>query len=499
MTSLLLRGARLVGRDGSPADILVEDGLVSAIAPDIAPGAAEVVDLDGRFVAPGLWDGHVHMEQWALVRRRLDVSSATSAAQAAASVAGRIQQSRPTDRDLLVGYGFRDALWPDAPTLDALDRVSRTPDGHDLPVALVSADLHAVWLNTAGLALVGATPVSFPDGLLREQPAFDASTAITAVDGARMDDWVADASRAAAARGVVGIVDLEMTLSLDAWTARVRAGNDLLRVRCGVYPSDLDAVVARGLRTGDVLAGTSGLVEMGPFKVITDGSLNTRTAYCHDPYPAVDGTPGGVGVPTFTLDELVALLSKASAAGLVPAVHAIGDHANTLALDAYEAAGCTGGIEHAQLLRAVDVARFARLGITASVQPEHAMDDRDIAEVYWPGRTGRAFPLESLEAAGVALRLGSDAPVAPLDPWIAMAAAVTRSRDGREPWHPEQRLPAAVALAASTDGRASVVGGSVADLVVLEADPLASDSIGVLREMPVAATLLAGRFTHRDV
>lgn len=497
MTSLLLRDARLVGRDGSPTDVLVEDGIVEAIAPDITPGDAEVVDLDGRFIAPGLWDGHVHMEQWALVRQRLDVSPAPSAAATVALVATRIQESRPADRDLLVGYGFRDALWPDAPTLDALDRASRTPDGRDVPVALVSADLHAVWLNSAGLTLIGVSATAFPDGLLREQPAFDASTAITAVDGARMDDWVADASRAAAARGVVGIVDLEMTLSLDAWAARVQAGNDVLRVRCGVYPSDLDAVIARGLRTGDVVPGTAGLVEVGPFKVITDGSLNTRTAYCHDPYPAVDGRPGGVGVPTFTLDELVALLVTASAAGLVPAVHAIGDHANSLALDAYEAAGCVGSIEHAQLLRARDVARFARLSITASVQPEHAMDDRDIAEVYWPGRTDRAFPLESLEKAGVRLRLGSDAPVAPLDPWVAIAAAVTRSRDGREPWHPEQRLPAAVALAASTDGRAAVVAGSVADLVVLDADPLAPGSIDALREMPVAATLLAGRFTHR--
>ncbi|AMM20397.1 hypothetical protein AX769_09860 [Frondihabitans sp. PAMC 28766] len=493
--SLLLRNARLVGRDGQPTDILLEDGLVSALAQGIAPGPAQVVDLDGRFVAPGLWDNHVHMEQWALVRQRLDVSSAGSAREAADLVARRIREGRPADRDLLVGYGFRDALWPDAPDLVLLDAAGAAL-GEAVPVALVSADLHAVWLNSAGLALIGLPPEASPTGLLREQAAFDASTAITAVDSTRMDDWVADAAKAAATRGVVGVVDLEMTLSLGAWTTRVGDGIDQLRVRCGVYPSDLDIVIARGLRTGDILPGTDGLVEMGPFKVITDGSLNTRTAYCHDPYPMVDGRAGGVGLPTFTLDELVALMSRASGAGLVPAVHAIGDHANTLALDAYERVGCRGTIEHAQLLRWADVARFARLGVTASVQPEHAMDDRDIAEVYWPGRTDRAFALETLEAAGVALRLGSDAPVAPLDPWVAISAAVTRSRDGREPWHPAQRVSAAVALAASTDGRSSVAVGSVADLAVLVADPLAAESTEALRDMAVDATLLGGRFTH---
>ncbi len=494
MTSTLLRRARLVGRDPEPTDILVEDGMVSAIASGISAGQAEVVGLDGRFVAPGLWDNHVHMEQWALVRQRLDVSAASSAREVVAAVRLRIHEARPADRDLLVGYGFRDALWPDAPTLALLDEASAAggPTGAAVPVALVSHDLHAVWLNTAGLRLVGLSPDEHPTGLVREQAAFDASAVITAVDGSRIDEWVADASRAAAERGVVGIVDLEMTLSIDRWVSRVAAGNDLLRVRCGVYPGDLDGVIGRGLRTGDVLPGSSGLIEMGPFKVITDGSLNTRTAWCHEPYAG----GGGVGLPSYDLDELTVLMGRAAQAGLVPAVHAIGDRANTLALDAFERIGCSGSIEHAQLLRWADVERFARLGVVASVQPEHAMDDRDVADVYWAGRTDRAFALETLASAGVVLRLGSDAPVAPLDPWVAIAAAVERSRGGREPWHPEQRLPAALALAASTDGRDAVAAGSRADLVVLDADPLSSDAAS-LRTFPVAATLLGGRFTHR--
>jgi predicted amidohydrolase YtcJ len=191
--------------------------------------------------------------------------------------------------------------------------------------------------------------------------------------------------------------------------------------------------------------------------------------------------------------ELIELMTIASAAGIEPAVHAIGDRANHLALDAFEEVGCTGRIEHAQLVANDDIARFARLGVTASVQPEHAMDDRDVADELWAGRTGRAFPLAELHRAGVRLAFGSDAPVARLDPWLSIASAVARSRGDREPWHPENAVSRQVALAASA--RSTVSVGDVADLAVLERDPLAC-TLAELRRMPVAATLLGGRFTH---
>ena len=121
------------------------------------------------------------------------------------------------------------------------------------------------------------------------------------------------------------------------------------------------------------------------------------------------------------------------------------------------------------------------------------MDDRDVADRLWARDTDRAFPIAELLATGARLAFGSDAPVAPLDPWIAIAAAVGRSRDGREPWHPEQRIPASAALDASVRSRIAV--GEPADLVVLDADPLTAE-LDELRGMPVAATLLGGRFTY---
>lgn len=488
---ILLRAARLTGSSGVPLDVLVKDGVVTAMGEIKNHSVQNVVDLDGRWLSPGLWDSHVHMDQWALVRQRLDLSSVTSAAEAASLVRRRLQANPPPVQQPLIGYGFQDALWRDVPTREMLDSVSA-----DVAVILVSKDLHTLWLNSPALA--AHAHVEHPTGLLRENEAFEVNARISAVSEAQLDAWVADAADAAAARGIVGIVDLEMTFSVDRWARRVAGGTRSLRVRTGVYPDSLETVIARGLRTGDIIEGTEGLVALGPFKIITDGSLNTRTAYCHEPYPSLNDTGKSCGLPALGPNELVEYMRRASSAGLVPAVHAIGDAANSLALDAFEEVGCGGSIEHAQLVDTNDLERFGRLGVIASVQPEHAMDDRDVADRYWAGRTDRAFALASLVASGAEIRLGSDAPVAPLDPWISMAAAISRARDGRAPWHAEQRLKASKAFAASTGGRTTISTGSVADLVVTDTNPLTASDIQ-LRHFEVSATMLSGRWTYQTL
>jgi predicted amidohydrolase YtcJ len=490
---LVLTRARLLGA-ARTVDVLLRDGRVHAVGPDVARTAGagvEQVDLDGRTVLPGLWDAHTHMTQWALARQRLDVSAATSAAHAVRLVLDRLAARPVTPGTALVGYGFRDGLWPDAPTAALLDAAVG-----DTPVVLVSADLHCAWFSTAGLRYVGVH--GHPTGLLREGDWLPLTAVVDQVPDEVADAWVAEASRAAARRGVVGVVELEITENLTPWRRRIAAGNDALRVRAGVWEPYLDRVLAEELRTGDVVVGTGGLLQQGPLKVVTDGSLNTRTAYCHDPYPGLTG-PDAHGILAVPTEHLVPLMTHAHRRGLTCAIHAIGDHANTLALDAFEASGARGSVEHAQLLTDADVARFAALDVVASVQPEHAMDDRDVADRHWAGRTDRAFALASLAAAGVRLALGSDAPVAPLDPWQAVAAAVERTRDGREPWHPEQRLDLLTALRSSTDGRPlELAVGAPADLAVLDVDPLTAGA-APLRDMPVAGTLLGGRWTHREL
>ncbi|MFD6137607.1 amidohydrolase [Isoptericola sp. NPDC060257] len=511
MPALLLTNARLAGRPDRPVDVLLDDGRIAAVTPAGAPAPVQVsavperVDVDGRTVVPGLWDAHTHLTQWAMVRQRLDVSAATSAAHAAALVRDRLDRAAPpTGGTPLVGYGFRWATWPDDPTAAVLDAVAG-----DVPVVLLSGDLHSAWASTAGLRFLGIA--EHPTGLLREEEWMPASPRIVTVDDAVADALVVDAARAAAARGVVGVVDFEVADNLTAWRRRVAGGWDGLRVRAGVWEQHLDAVLGAGLRHGDPLGDPAGsdLVTQGPLKVISDGSLNTLTAFCFEEYAGVAG-PDAHGILNIATDRLAPLMARAHAAGLRCAIHAIGDRANSLALDAFEASGARGSVEHAQLLRPDDVARFAALGVTASVQPEHAMDDRDVAEELWPGRTARAFPLAELRAAGVPLTLGSDAPVAPLDPWVAIASAVTRSRDGRAPWHPEQRIDVRAALEASADGRPlDLAVGGPADLALLDVDPLALPAAhddaaahdpaalaGALRATAVAGTLVAGRWTH---
>ncbi|MGY4857107.1 amidohydrolase [Cryobacterium sp. AP23] len=494
--NLVLRNGRLPGSDDL-VDVRVVDGRIESIGylSADAAGNAPSVDLGERWIIPGLWDNHVHFSQWAQTARRLDVSAAGSAAEAAALVAARIDAARLTAVPAqpavrLVGFGFRDGLWPDTPTSALLDAASGA-----VPVVLVSGDLHSCWLNSAALAVYGFA--GHQTGLLREDDAFAVEHAIDNVPDADLDAWADEAARAAAARGVVGIVDLEMNWNLDVWRRRIAAGSTHLRVDVGLYPQHLDEAIALGLSSGQVIEHTQGLLTVGPFKVITDGSLNTRTAYCFDDYPGLTGEHAR-GMLTVPVDELVAQMRRAHAAGIRPAVHAIGDNANSLALDAFEAVGCTGSIEHAQLLTAADVARFARLGVTASVQPEHALDDRDVADRYWTGRTDRAFRLADLLAAGVPLALGSDAPVAPLDPWVSLSAAVGRTRGDRAAWHPGQAISRQAALAASARGRHAIAVGQVADLAVCETDPFVA-SVADLRRMPIAATVLGGRFTHNTL
>jgi predicted amidohydrolase YtcJ len=474
---MLLRNLRISGTSGEPVDILPINGVIASIAP--AGGSTLGRDFGGLWVSPGLWDNHVHFSQWAQVQQRLDVSTASSARDTAAMVARALEGASPEPVPF-VGFGFRDALWPDAPTVELLDAA-----GGARPVVIVSGDLHAVWLNSAALALHGHA--GHPTGLLREDAAFEVTNRIGTVADEVLDRWADAAAHAAASRGIVGIVDLEMEWNLETWTRRIAAGSRSLRVEFGVYAQHLDRAIAEGLRTGDRV---SDLLTVGPFKVLTDGSLNTRTAYCYDEYPGREGADESRGMLTVPPHELLPLLRKAVGAGLTPAVHAIGDHANSLALDAFAELRTGGRIEHAQLLAEKDIPRFAALGVTASVQPDHALDDRDVAEHHWAGRTDRAFALRSLLDAGATLALGSDAPVSPLDPWATAAAAVTRTRGGREPWHPEQRISTAEALAAST--RSTVAVGQPADLVLTETDPLTADD---LRSVSVAATLLAGGFT----
>ena len=472
-----------------PVDILVQGGRIVAIAPELPDPGIPVVAAEGRWLLPGLWDHHVHLSQWARTLTWLDVSGTSSPSEVVSRVAAALTTS---SEPVLTGYGFRSAAWSLQPTIAELDAVSG-----DRPVVLISGDGHNGWLNSVALAMLG---VPVRSGALDELDWFPVFARLEELPRDKAVDEAAyrEAVRRAGACGVVGITDMEFGRGYLDWPERAVRGIGGLRVRTATYRESLDDVIARGLRTGDRLLEDSGLLTMGPLKIISDGSLNTRTAYCCEPYVDQPTNRGKLNVHPAELQEL---LAEATAHGLEVAVHAIGDAAVGSALDAFAATGARGSIEHAQLVATSDLSRMARLPVIASVQPAHLLDDRDVTSICWPDRAQRCFPLRSLLTAGVPLAMGSDAPVARLDPWLAMAAAVHRSGDDRSAWNPAEALTPAEALAASTCAAGTVAVGSRADLVLVDHDPLApADNTAIaaaqVRRTQVSLTVVDGVIVH---
>jgi len=503
VSSHLIREVRLVPlaegerAPDAPVDVLVERGVVTAVGPSLErPDGVEESDGGGRWLVPGLWDQHVHLGQWTLASQRLDLGGARSPEDATRMVAERIAEWPDLP---VIGWGHRSAGWDRDVTVSELDAVSG-----DTPVVLISGDAHHAWLNTTALMHL-ALPVR--DSVVREGEWFAAYARLSTLVG---DDGTSpEAYRRtlehAASMGVVGIVDFEFSGGAADWAARWAAGADLLRIRMATYADSLEDVIAAGLRTGDVIPGGDERLRMGPLKIISDGSLNTRTAWCCEPYADAHRLEYPAGQANLSGAELRGLLARAHACGLEVATHAIGDAAVAEALGAYAETGARGSIEHAQMVGRSDVRLMAQLGIRASIQPAHLLDDRDLTTRIWGERSARCFAFRWMLDDGVEIAMGSDAPVSQLDPWLAIAAAVHRSADDREPWHPEHALTAREALAASTDGWGTVAPGHPGDLVLLDRDPLLSgadastpsaDLARQLRTMPVAATFVAGAPVH---
>lgn len=492
MTRFVLRSVRPVpleeGRSaGDPVDVLVADDRVAEVAPSLlVPAGTEEIEGEGRWLIPGLWDQHVHLGQWTLASHRLDLGGTRSVAEALALVGRRLDAYPDVP---VVGWGHRPAGWAEKPTVAHLDELAGLR-----PVVLISGDGHHAWMNSVAMRGLG---IPEREGMVSEREWFAVYPRLAQLvgsDGLSPDAYL-HTMQQAAAKGVVGLVDLEFDQGVSEWPDRAVAGAELLRVRVGAYVDTLDDFLAAGLRTGMQMPGCGPLITMGPLKVISDGSLNTRTAWCCSPYE--DGSTGAANISS---EGLRAVMEAANRHRLEVAIHAIGDAAVEQALDAYEVTGARGTIEHAQLIQRQDAKRMSALEVRASVQPAHLLDDRDLTEWLWPDRAERCFALRWLLDEGVPLAMGSDAPVAPLDPWLAMAAAVHRSADERAPWSPEQSLTPREALAASTDGWGTVAAGHPADLVLLDDDPLRPGSTLAqathLRGVRVAATWVAGRVVH---
>ncbi|MFL5299152.1 MAG: amidohydrolase, partial [Anaeromyxobacteraceae bacterium] len=458
------------------------------------------VDLRGRCVLPGLTDSHVHFPTWALAQGELRLDEAATRAEAVARVAGALADVPRTG--WLRGTGWRDVGWEAPPTRQALDDVTG-----DVPTALMAKDYHSLWLNSAALArangdlavdggVVEVDERGEPTGVLREQSAWRFRELHARPGLEELVEASRRGLRIANARGVTAIHDKDGWLgALTVWQRLRRQESLTLRVWQSVPHDRLDALAAVGVESG---LGDD-LLRLGYLKVFMDGTLASQTARMLD----------GSGVEITSGKELAEIVRRAARAAFPVAVHAIGDGANRAALDAFEETeadwrprGLRQRIEHAQLLAPEDLSRFAHLGVAASVQFSHAPSDRDLADRFWEGGSEAAYAYRSLVASGATVANGSDAPVEELDPLLGVRAGVTRTLDDRGGWHPEEALTVEEALRASTVApawlsgderrRGRLVPGCLADLVVLDRDPLSCPP-EELEEVHVVATMLGGR------
>jgi hypothetical protein len=314
-----------------------------------------------------------------------------------------------------------------------------------------------------------------------------------------MVDASREGVRIAIARGVTAVHDKDGWLgALGVWQRLRDEGSLHLRVWQSIPAEQVDELADLRIRSGF----GDDLVRIGYLKAFMDGTLGSQTARMLD----------GTGVQITSRERLGEIIRRGAQAGLPVAVHAIGDLANRDALDAFEETrahwqplGLRHRIEHAQVLAAEDLPRFAELGIAASVQFSHAPSDRDLADRFWGDKTQGAYAYRSLRNSGALLANGSDAPIEELDPWAGVCAGVLRTIDDRGPWHPEQQLTLAEALEATTVNpawltrdehrRGKLLPGYLADLVVLDRDPFELED-EELPELNVVATMLGGRWVH---
>lgn len=530
---MLFNGGRVyVAQPGGPLwaeAVAVRDGRILAVgsAADLAElrGPKTVlVDLQGRLLLPGFTESHLHFIELALRASEVDVTYAPSAAAAIAAVEERataMRAARAGGDAWLLGGGWNENVWTDAkPHRRLLDEVAP-----DVPVALDSKELHAVWANSAALRRAGITRDTAdvtggvierdadgePTGVLRENAEELLKRVIPQPGLAETTAAVRAAIPAMWRTGIVAIHNANDTcdgLAFRTYQQLKRQGELGLRVLQQIPVCNLEHAAAIGLRSG---LGDAYL-RVGGIKMFADGALGSRTASMLLPY---EGEPNKWGVTAMDPEEMLEAALLAGRSGLSLTIHAIGDRANRDVLNIlaevrkqeYAAARLRHRIEHVQCIHDEDLPRLAGLDVLASVQPIHATSDMYIVDKYWgPSRAPGAYAFRRLLDSGAHLVFGSDGPIEPHDPLIGIHAAVTRRRadgtPGLEGWQGQERITVAEAVDAYTYWpayaageeayRGSISTGKVADLVVLSEDIFTIDPMRI-RDVRVDMTVIDGR------
>lgn len=519
---LVLRGGRVWAGKGLPeaTALAIKGERVVAVGSDAAlrdriGAGTRVVELKGRLVLPGFNDSHVHFLDGGFDTLSVDLRDARDEA----DLAGRLGSYARTlpDEAWIQGGNWDHESWPSKalPTRQLVDPV--TPRN---PVLLSRLDGHMALANSLALQRAGITSATpdpeggtivrdaggEPTGVLKDN-AEELVTRVIPAPSRALNLHAARAALQEAARlGVTTIQDNSADDAQGTYEELRDRGELTARIYVWRYAEALTALRAAGRRTGQ----GDDWIRLGAIKIISDGSMGAGTAAFFEPY---DDAPETRGLLLHSMPELERLVLEADTAGFQLAVHAIGDRANSLVLDAFEKAVRANGprdrrlrIEHAQVVRAQDLSRFKALNVVASVQPSHCIDDMRWAEKrIGARRCGDAYRFRSLLDAGIRVAFGTDWSVESLDPRLGLYAAVTREfREGGPAggWRPEEKISLEDAVDLYTRGSAyaefaeerkgTLEVGKLADLVVFRKNIFAIAPREMLTT-PVDMTVVGGR------
>ncbi|GCE26356.1 amidohydrolase [Dictyobacter alpinus] len=488
---------------------------------------AELVDLHGRTMVPGFIDAHIHLLETAYRSQRVDAAACTSEDQVADLV--RERASTTPVGHWIQGSHWDRNVWTDSnfPTRASLDAAAP-----EHPVALSSKDGHLLWVNSRALELAHINAETSdpatgailragngePTGVLQEADAtklvFDVITRPDPVVSRRLLEQELAKLQS---RGITTIHDIEGELSLDIFR-QLRDEQKLgVRVQMIMPRQMLSQLSGLGINNAE-----NDLLRVGGIKIFADGTLGSQTAAMLDSF---EGSPGNRGILAIPEHEMMETVRAASEQDLMIAIHAIGDRAARVALNSIEQAqrarlrksdhatplkNLRYRLEHVQLITSEDLTRMRRMGVIASIQPFHAVADRDIAERYWGRRSRRAYAYRTMHDMGIPIALGSDAPVETYDPLSIIYAATIRRDPAtkRPPWLPDQALSIVSALGGYTLGAAyagaeeqrkgSLTVGKLGDAVILRDDILRVDQRHLF-ENGVQATILGGNIVYGSV
>jgi predicted amidohydrolase YtcJ len=470
------------------------DGRILAVGPRARAAAgrgAEVVKLRGT-AWPGLIDSHIHLEGLADMQLGLDLTGTQSLPVVLARVA---RFAEGVDGNAwVVGAGWYNDAWPDRsfPTRHVLDRAAA-----GRPVFLHRKDGHSAWVSSAALKLAGIDRSTTdpaggvidrddrgePTGILREMAVYPVSDVLPKPGPAELDRAMARALTGLARLGLTAVHSVDGAPGFASLQRLHGQGRLPIRVSYNLPLADLKHAERMGVRSG---WGDEWLRIWG-VKAFLDGSLGSRTAEMLD----------GSGTARLAQADLTDMIERCVRAELNVCLHAIGDGAVRRALDALQPhrgawSGWRPRIEHAQCVNPKDQRRFGQIGVVASMQPVHAVSDRELADEYWPRVSGQSYAWRALEKAGARLAFGSDAPVESADPLLGIQAATAWRRTAR--WHPELAVTKASALRAYTLG-AAYAAGTERDTGSLRKGKLCD--MTVVDGGRVVATIVGGHITWR--